>query len=263
MTHARWKTLLHNYLPTVISIITLLIVWQFSCEFYNIPENSIPTPTAIAKATCEVWPQLWPATLATIKETIVGFSLAIVSGILLGVLFHVCKLVHAALFPLLCAAQTLPLISIAPLFLIWFGFEMSGKIVIVTIFSMFPIAVQTIRGLDAVPSFYSDVALTCGAGRVWTLWHVKLRVAARQIFGGIRISAAYVFGSATTAEYLGARQGLGIWLQAAYNSFRTPLIFSATLVIIAFTALLMGIVNISERMLLGPVSDDEDPDNQL
>ena len=128
---------------------------------------------------------------------------------------------------------------------------------------MFPIAVQTIRGLDAVPSFYSDVALTCGAGRVWTLWHVKLRVAARQIFGGIRISAAYVFGSATTAEYLGARQGLGIWLQAAYNSFRTPLIFSATLVIIAFTALLMGIVNISERMLLGPVSDDEDPDNQL
>ena len=263
MTHSRWKTILHHYLPTVISIITLLIFWQFSCEYSKIPENSIPTPTAIAQATYDVWPQLWPATLATIEETVIGFSLAIACGILLGVLFHVCKLVHAALFPLLCAAQTLPLISIAPLFLIWFGFEMSGKIVIVAIFSMFPIAVQTIRGLDAVPSFYSDVALTCGAGRVWTLWHVKLRIAARQIFGGIRISTAYVFGAATTAEYLGARQGLGIWLQAAYNSFRTPLIFSATFVIIAFTAILMGVVNISERLLLGPVEDDEDPDNQM
>lgn len=263
MTQLRWKRLFKNYLPTVISIIAFLVIWQFSCEFYKIPENSIPTPIVIAQATYEVWPQLWPATLATIEETVIGFSIAIISGILLGVLFHVCRLVHAALFPLLCAAQTLPLISIAPIFLIWFGFETSGKIVIVAIFSVFPIAVQTIRGLDAVPSFYSDVALTCGAGHVWTLWHVKLRIAARQIFGGIRISAAYVFGSATTAEYLGARQGLGIWLQAAYNSFRTPLIFSATAVIIAFTALLMGVVNISERLLLGPVSDDEDPDNQL
>ena len=122
------------------------------------------------------------------------------------------------------------------------------------------IAVQTIRGLEAVPQFYSDVALTCGATRTWTLWHVKLRVAARQIYGGIRVSAAYIFATAATAEYLGARKGLGIWLQAAYNSFRTPLIFSATLVIIAITCVLMCLVNLSERMLLGPASDDEDPD---
>ena len=110
---------------------------------------------------------------------------------------------------------------------------------IVTVFGLFPIAVQTIRGLEAVPQFYSDVALTCGATKAWTLWHVKLRVAARQIYGGIRVSAAYIFATAATAEYLGARKGLGIWLQAAYNSFRTPLIFSATLVIIAITGVLM------------------------
>ena len=154
----------------------------------------------------------------------------------------------------------MPLISIAPLFLIWFGFEISGKIVIVTVFGLFPIAVQTIRGLEAVPQFYSDVALTCGATKAWTLWHVKLRVAARQIYGGIRVSAAYIFATAATAEYLGARKGLGIWLQAAYNSFRTPLIFAATLVIIAITGILMIVVNLSERILLGPADADADPD---
>ena len=116
------------------------------------------------------------------------------------------------------------------------------------------------RGLEAVPQFYSDVALTCGATPVWTLWHVKLRVAARQIYGGIRVSAAYIFATASTAEYLGARKGLGIWLQAAYNSFRTPLIFSATIVIILMTCVLMLAVNASERILLGPPGDDEDPD---
>ena len=126
-----------------------------------------------------------------------------------------------------------------------------------------PIAVQTVRGLDAVPSFYTDVALTCGASTTWTLWHVKLRVAARQIFGGIKISAAYVLGTAATAEYLGARNGLGIWLQFAYNSFRTPLIFSATIVIIALTSALMLLINAIEKLLIGPVEDDEDPDNQM
>ena len=89
---------------------------------------------------------------------------------------------------------------------------------------------------------------------------MKLRVAARQIYGGIRVSAAYIFATAATAEYLGARKGLGIWLQAAYNSFRTPLIFSATLVIIVITGVLMCLVNLSERVLLGAAGEDEDPD---
>ena len=130
----------------------------------------------------------------------------------------------------LSAAQTMPLISIAPLFLIWFGFEISGKIVIVAVFGLFPIAVQT----DSRTRGSAPVLFRCGVDMrrdpgTWTLWHVKLRVAARQIYGGIRVSAAYIFATAATAEYLGARKGLGIWLQAAYNSFRTPLIFSATI----------------------------------
>ena len=70
----------------------------------------------------------------------------------------------------------------------------------------------------------------------------------------------YIFATAATAEYLGARKGLGIWLQAAYNSFRTPLIFSATLVIIAITGVLVCLVNLSERVLLGPADADADPD---
>ena len=77
---------------------------------------------------------------------------------------------------------------------------------IVTVFGLFPITVQTIRGLEAVPQFYSDVALTCGATKAWTLWHVKLRVAARQIYGGIRVSAAYIFATAATAERAEAKQ---------------------------------------------------------
>ena len=245
-SHVQRKLLdmMKRRIPTVIAIVLLLAVWEAWVRIGHVPSTMIASPSEIAQATVETWPTLWPATQVTLLEGTVGCP----------------RVANAALFPLLSAAQTMPLISIAPLFLIWFGFEISGKIVIVAVFGLFPIAVQTIRGLEAVPQFYSDVALTCGATRAWTLWHVKLRVAARQIYGGIRVSAAYIFATAATAEYLGARKGLGIWLQAAYNSFRTPLIFSATLVIIAITCVLMCLVNLSERMLLGPASDDEDPD---
>lgn len=104
--------------------------------------------------------------------------------------------------------------------------------------------------------------MTCGASRAWTLFHVDLRVAARQIFGGVRVSAAYVFATAATAEYLGARSGLGIWLQAAYNSFQTPRIFAATFVIIIMTGLLLLAVHAVERLTIGAPADDDDPDAQ-
>lgn len=91
---------------------------------------------------------------------------------------------------------------------------------------------------------------------------MDLRVAARQIFGGVRVSAAYVFATAATAEYLGARSGLGIWLQAAYNSFQTPRIFAATFVIIIMTGLLLLAVHAVERLTIGAPADDDDPDAQ-
>ena len=227
------KATIKDRLATVTAVIALLAVWEAWVRIGKVPQSMFSSPTQIVKATIDAWPTLWPATQVTAFEGFVGFAFAILCGVLIG---------------------------IAPLFLIWFGFEISGKIVITAFWGLFPIAVQTIRGLKAVPQFYTDVALTCGATPTWTLWHVKLRVAARQIFGGVRISAAYIFATATTAEYLGARKGLGIWLQAAYNSFRTPLIFSATIVIVLLTVLLMLIVNVCERVLLGPVDEDFDPD---
>ena len=209
-------------------------------------------PTRARLPIIKTWPDLWEATAITTYEAITGFLIAAVAGVLIGIGLYVSKTLYRGIYPLLAAAQTIPLITIAPLFKIWFGFEPLGKIVIVAVFGVFPVAVQTCRGMLAVPQFYEDVALTCGATRAWALWHVKLRVAARQVFGGLRISAAYVFGTAVTAEYLGAMNGLGIWLQAAFNSFRTPLIFSATIMVVALTALLLTIISLAERLLLGP-----------
>lgn len=256
----RARTALATYVPTVLTVLLLLIIWEAWVRLAHVPATLLSAPSQIAVAAVHSWNSLWDATQVTLIEAGIGFVIACAVGVCVGVWLHCSRLARQTVLPLITGAQTLPLIAITPLFLIWFGFEINGKIVIVALFALFPIAVQTLRGLDAVPSYYIDVALTCGASQSWTLWHVKLRVAARQIFGGIRVAAAYTVATATTAEYLGARQGLGIWLQAAYNSFQTPLIFCAAIVIIIATALLLLLISVAEYLLLGPASEDEDPD---
>ena len=246
------KSLFARVAPPAFTVGELLIVWEIAVDAGHISQRVLASPSQIAASIIKTWPDLWEATAITTYEAITGFLIAAVAGVLIGIGLYVSKTLYRGIYPLLAAAQTIPLITIAPLFMIWFGFEPLGKIVIVAVFGVFPVAVQTCRGMLAVPQFYEDVALTCGATRAWALWHVKLRVAARQVFGGLRISAAYVFGTAVTAEYLGAMNGLGIWLQAAFNSFRTPLIFSATIMVVALTALLLTIISLAERLLLGP-----------
>lgn len=246
------KSLFARVAPPAFTVGGLLIVWEIAVDAGHISQRVLASPSQIAASIVKTWPDLWEATAITTYEAITGFLIAAVAGVLIGIGLYVSKTLYRGIYPLLAAAQTIPLITIAPLFMIWFGFEPLDKIVIVAVFGVFPVAVQTCRGMLAVPQFYEDVALTCGATRAWALWHVKLRVAARQVFGGLRISAAYVFGTAVTAEYLGAMNGLGIWLQAAFNSFRTPLIFSATIMVVALTALLLTIISLAERLLLGP-----------
>ena len=257
------KSLFARVAPPAFTVGGLLIVWEIAVDAGHISQRVLASPSQIAASIVKTWPDLWEATAITTYEAITGFLIAAVAGVLIGIGLYVSKTLYRGIYPLLAAAQTIPLITIAPLFMIWFGFEPLGKTVIVAVFGVFPVAVQTCRGMLAVPQFYEDVALTCGATRAWALWHVKLRVAARQVFGGLRISAAYVFGTAVTAEYLGAMNGLGIWLQAAFNSFRTPLIFSATIMVVALTALLLTIISLAERLLLGPddtiaFNDDSD-----
>lgn len=243
-------------LPSLITLLLLLLVWQILVSVSHTSARIISSPWGIWQAMVVNRSSLLTAAYTTSCEAFIGFILAIGAGILLGVGLYVSHTFYASFYPLLVGAQTLPIITIAPLFVIWFGYGSLGKIVLVAVFSLFPIAIQTCRGLIAVPRYFRDVALICGATSPWELWHVHIRVAARQIFSGIRISATYIFATAATAEYIGARNGIGVWMQAAYNSFQTPMVFAATVVIIILTGLVMALVSLAERLMLGPAEED-------
>ncbi len=246
----RIKAFFVNIFPTFLSCAAILGIWQTVTSAGKISPRVLPSPGTIISSTVQTWPGLSRAIRVTAQESIYGFLIGIAAGIIIGIALYGSRFFYNAFSPILTAAQTLPIVTIAPIFIIWLGFESTAKIVTVAIFAIFPVAIQTCEGLREVPQFYTDVAVTCGATKTWTLWHVKMRVAATRIFSGIKIAAAYTVSTATAAEYMGAREGLGIWIQTAYNSFRTPLIFSATFIIIAMTAILLFIVKTVEKLML-------------
>lgn len=255
--HPRSRRLADTLIATATTLL-LLVLWQVAVDVTHVSSRVITGPLQVAQTLVEEWDILWPAASLTAVEGFLGFFIAVPLGIAFGVCLYASHALRAGLYPLLTFLQTLPLITIAPLFIIWFGFEPVGKVVMVAMLSLFPVAIGTYRGLASVPSYFSDVALTCGAGKLWTLFHVKMRVAARQILSGMRISAVYVFGTAVTAEYLGAQNGLGITLQAAFNSFRTPLVLAVTVLVVALTGLLTGLVALVNSLWLGRDDDNFD-----
>ena len=163
------KSLFARAAPPAVTVGGLLIVWEIAVDAGHISQRVLVSPSQIAASIVKTWPDLWEATAITTYEAITGFLIAAVAGVLIGIGLYVSKTLYRGIYPLLAAAQTIPLITIAPLFMIWFGFEPLGKIVIVAVFGVFPVAVQTCRGMLAVPQFYEDVALTCGATRAWAL----------------------------------------------------------------------------------------------
>ena len=136
------KSLLARVAPPAVTVGGLLIVWEIAVDAGHISQRVLASPSQIAASIVKTWPDLWEATAITTYEAITGFLIAAVAGVLIGIGLYVSKTLYRGIYPLLAAAQTIPLITIAPLFMIWFGFEPLGKIVIVAVFGVFPVAVH-------------------------------------------------------------------------------------------------------------------------
>ncbi len=134
--------------------------------------------------------------------------------------------------------------------IIWFGFGESPKIGLVALFTFFAIAVGLVQGLASTDRDAVRLLRTMGATRLQLLWRVRLPSALPSFFTGLKVAVTYAYVSATVAEFVGAQQGLGVYMTTAKNAFRTDLVFGAVLVTAALTLLLFGLVSLAERLAL-------------
>lgn len=227
-------------LAVVAAMTALLACWEALVRILHVSPRVLPAPSRIARAVGDDLPRILPAAGVTYLEAVSGLALGIAVAIVVAYALFLGPVVERAVTPLLVLSQAVPLVAIAPLMVIWFGFEMVSKVLVVALFAAFPVCIALLRGLQGAPEPLVETARTMGAGAWWTLMRVRTPAARPAFFSGVRIAATYGVASAATAEFLGARRGLGVYLLSAQSSFRTDLVFAAAAVMALLSLCLYG-----------------------
>ncbi len=243
MKAARWG-------PPALLIAILVAGWEVYCRTSGISPVVLPSPSRIVE-------QLWAFRddaarhlIATLVETVLGLAVSVVFAIAVAVAMDRFVAVRRALQPLLVASQTVPVVAIAPLLVLWFGFGLAPKIVIVVLVTFFPIAVALVDGFDTATAEAMDLLRSLGATRNQVFRKLRWPAALPSMFTGLRIAATYGVIGAVFGEYVGAYEGLGIWMQLSQNAFRTDLVFAAVLLAAALSIVLFGLVSAAERLVI-------------
>ena len=237
-------------LPPLLLIALFFAAWEGYVALSGINAVTLPPPSRVAEAGWRAREALWDNGLVTLKETIIGLAFSVVFAVALALLIDAFAPARRALYPLLVGSQTIPIVVIAPLLLIWFGFGITPKIVVVTLYTFFPITVAFAIGLASTDREALILMRTLGASRLQTLRLLKVPQALPYLFTGLRIAVTYAVVGAVVAEWSGAERGLGIFVLLMRNSFRTDLVIAAIFVIAVLSLALFLLVGLIERLVV-------------
>ena len=245
MRAAKWAG---TVLPPLVAFVALLGLWQFVSSAGLVPPDMLPAPTRIAEAGGGESAALVKHALPTLTATLLGFSLSVAVAFLSATLLDFSPLLRSAILPLLVVSQTLPLIALAPLVVLWFGFGLAPKVMLVAFVTFFPMVVGLLRGFGSADPDAESLLRSMGASRWRVFRMIRLPASVPSFFSALRISITYAVVGTIFAEYAGAVAGLGVYMQAMKNVFRTDLVLAAVAVSSVLTLALFALVVIIERL---------------
>jgi ABC-type nitrate/sulfonate/bicarbonate transport system permease component len=237
-------------LPPIIILVGLFLAWEGYVGVSGIDPVTLPAPSRVFESAWRNRDLLWDHSLVTLKETLIGLTVSIGFGVALALLIDAIAPVRRTLYPLLVASQTLPVVVIAPLLVLWFGFGLMPKIVVVTLYTFFPITVAFAAGLAAADEEAHLLMRTLGANRWQTLRLLQVPQAMPYFFTGLRIAVTYAMVGALFAEWSGAKNGLGIYILLMKNSFRTDMVLAAIFVVAVLSLALFALAGMVERAVV-------------
>jgi NitT/TauT family transport system permease protein len=244
------------------SIVLLALLWEFGVVLFDIPSYLVPRFTTVISTVLEKQPVLWHHTWVTGYETVLGFVLAVAVSIPLAILITYSRIAEKIVYPWMVASQVVPKVAVAPLFVVWFGFGITPKIIVAFLIAFFPIVVDTTVGLKSTETEMLYLARSMGGGTLKTFLKVRVPNALPNIFGGLKVGITFAVVGALVGEFVGASEGLGYLLLTATGSLDTPMVFASLLAMTLLGVFLFGIVEITERLLV-PWRADERTERQV
>ncbi|SEN70014.1 ABC-type nitrate/sulfonate/bicarbonate transport system, permease component [Amphibacillus marinus] len=242
-----WKK---SWLAPTLVIIGMLIVWESATMILAMPTWLLPAPTIIAREIITSWSAFQQHFWATTSLAVIGFIVGVSIGLLLALVLHLCPRIRQSIYPILIMSQNIPIIVLAPLLVIWFGFGLFPKIIVITLVCFFPIVIATLAGLGQTNDDLLHYLRMSGASKKQIFLKLELPHSVPSILSGLKISATYSVMGAVISEWLGANRGIGLYMTLAQSSFRTDRVFVAIFFIMLVCMCFFGTILFLEHRVL-------------
>ena len=228
----------------------LIGVWEVYVDAGGADPLILPPPHAIAQSIYHDRALLWSNFLVTAQEVVFGILVAAAVGLALAIAIHFSRTLRQAIYPLLVGSQAIPIPIIAPLLVLWLGFGIAPKLVVIALVSFFPIVVTTLAGLAGVDAELLKLMRTFDSPRRRTFWQVELPAALPGVLTGAKIAAAVAVIAAVFAELSGANSGLGFLYQQSEAQLLMPRAYAAVVILCVFAIALFALLSLAERLAL-------------
>ena len=251
----RWGGMWRWLLPALF-LLCLLAAWQLAAstgvlaDTFGLEDFLVPSPAEIGEAIWENRSQLAENSWVTLQEILLGMACALLAGIALAVAMHFSGFILRSTYPLVIASQTIPIIAIAPILVIWFGYGITPKVVIVALVCFFPITVAALNGLSSVDPEARKLMRTLYASRWQIFRRLSVPTALPHLFTGIKISIVFVPIGAVFGEWVGSSSGLGRQILQNNANLQTADLFAAVAVLSAMALALFGLTALAERCIV-------------
>jgi len=236
--------------PTFALSFAVLAAWELAIWLFKVPNFVLPAPSAIVTALIENRTQLAAATKATAVEILLGFLLAALVGICVALLIVRFERFGRALYPLVVLFQNIPKVALAPIFILWFGYDLTPKVTLIVVIAFFPVAIDMLTGLQSVEPSFVALMQSVGASRGEILLRVRIPHSLPHLMAGLKVAITFSVIGAIVGEFAGANAGLGYVIQFASTQLDTALVFAALVVVSVLGLLFYYVVEFLERAMI-------------
>ncbi len=239
-----------NDVAPVVVTAGIVAVWELAVVIFQIPGYVLPSPIQVAAALIQERGILASHGVVTVAEALTGIAISLVFAVILGVVMDCFPLARRGIYPILVATQTVPMIVMAPILIIYMGFGVGPKILTVVLMCFFPVAVSFCDGLAQVDEEYVNLVRSYGAGR-WKAYRlVKIPASVPALISGLKVAATYSISGAVVGEWIGAQKGLGYYLLRVKNGYMLDKVFACVAVIVFLSLCMNGVIRLYQRMAL-------------
>lgn len=227
----------------ILTLLAVIVLWQLIVLLADVPMYILPSPADTLSALFEDFGTIAGHVGTTLYESVLGFLFSIVLAFVLSVLMDSFSLVRKSIYPILIVSQTIPTIVITPILIIWFGFGLLPKVLVIVMVCFFPICISLVDGFEKVDRDYVNLFRSFKSSKLQTFLHLKLPYAMVNFFSGLKIAATYLIMSAIISEWQGGTKGIGVYMVRAKSAYALDKVFASILVIVLISIALISLIN--------------------